>query len=40
VQAILARAGDAACAAMRAHIGKVKDAYRAYAEIGGDAPAP
>jgi len=25
---------------MRAHIGKVKDAYRAYAEIGGDAPAP
>lgn len=39
VQAILARADDAACAAMRAHIVKVRDAYRAYAQIGADAPA-
>lgn len=39
VQAILAREDDAACAAMRAHILKVKDAYRAYAQIGTAAPA-
>ncbi|MGF1659877.1 MAG: GntR family transcriptional regulator [Rubrimonas sp.] len=34
-QAILARDGEAASAAMRAHIEKVKDAYRAFAHLDG-----
>lgn len=37
VQAILTREGDASCAAMRAHILNVKDAYRAFALLGAPA---
>ncbi len=34
-QAILAQDGERACAAMRAHIHNVKDAYRAFAHLDG-----